>query len=158
MTGVLLIRSMPVSVTRQPANPFLFRPDVPTRRPVGYFWPREEPYAGKPHVRSCAGDRGNLVPYRYLSAAQASIAFAVASAVRLQIRFARGDGSAGHPRNVRFSLLPHMGCFRSSAPCGSSAHDLSERHPLRSAVACAGRWRVTRKAGRSAAEQGAKRP
>ena len=39
------------------------------------------------------------------------------------------------------SLAPaaHMGCFRSSAPCGSSAHDLSARHPLRSAVACAGR-------------------
>ena len=62
------------------------------------------------------------------------------------------------PLCQRSCLLPHMGCFRSSAPCGSSAHDLSERHPLRSAVACAGRWRVTRKAGRSAAEQGAKRP
>src|SRR5208337_943680 len=35
---------------------------------------------------------------------------------------------------------PHMGCFRSSS------------------FVCAGRWRVTREAGRSAAEQGAKRP
>src|SRR5208337_5442253 len=35
---------------------------------------------------------------------------------------------------------PHMGCFQSSS------------------FICAGRWRVTREAGRSAAEQGAKRP
>ncbi len=35
---------------------------------------------------------------------------------------------------------PHMGCFGSSS------------------FVCAGRWRVTREAGRSAAEQGAKRP
>ncbi len=38
------------------------------------------------------------------------------------------------------TALPHMGCFGSSS------------------FVCTGRWRVTREAGRSAAEQGAKRP
>ena len=41
---------------------------------------------------------------------------------------------------------PHMGCFQSSS-CSQS-----------NSFVCAGRWRVTREAGRSAAEQGAERP
>src|SRR5262249_43587315 len=74
--------------------------------------PRWEPYAGKPHVRSCAGGvRGTAGPYRYSAAISSRC-----SAARLHGRSRRARSRASRCGGLVCSLPPSTRTIRKCGP------------------------------------------